>query len=251
MSRRCGSVAALVIASWILCLIPLGCVGADRGSPKRSDNLLGLGKIGPGPINLSVWTNKPSGQLFKTGERVIIRFKADKDCYVTVLNVSARGDVAVLLPSKERPDNFIKAGQEYSLFGDDSSVRLEMGKGLPEVKAVFYVTSRPFSLDPQGIPEDRLVLQIPHTEKESLDALAAKIERAAAAPGFNRVILAIKSESAGGPNLKLMGPAPRPLPSMPGRERREGPTAIEPSRSDSEPPETLTGTQGVKPDTER
>lgn len=251
MSRRCGGVATLLIVSWILCLIPVGCLGADRGSPKRSDNLLGLGKIGPGPINLSVWTNKPSGQLFKTGERVIIHFKADKDCYVTVLNVSVRGDVAVLLPSKERPDNFIKAGQEYSLFGDDSSVRLEMGKGLPKVEAVFYVTSGPISLDPLVIPEDRLVLQIPHTEKESLGVLAAKIEKASAAPGFNRVILAIKSEPAGGPNLKLMGPAPRPLPSSPARERPEGPTGIEPSRSDSEQPETLTGTQGVKPGTGR
>lgn len=251
MSRRCGGVATLLIVLWIVCLIPVGCFGADQAVSKRSDNLLGLGKIGPGPINLSVWTNKPSGQLFKTGERVIIHFKADRDCYVTVLNVSARGDVAVLLPSKERPDNLIKAGQEYSLFGDDSNVRLEMGKGLPEVKAVFYVTAGPISLDPLVIPEGRLVLQIPHTERESLGVLAAKIEKASGVPGFNRVILAIKSEPAGGPNLKLMGPAPRPHPSMPGRERREGPTAIEPSRSDSEPPETLTGTQGVKPDTER
>jgi hypothetical protein len=251
MSRRSGDVATLLIVSWILCLIAVGCLGADQEASKQSDNFLGLGKIGPGPINVSVWTNKPSGQQFKTGERVIIHFKADKDCYVTALNVSAHGDVTVLLPSKERPDNFIRAGQEYSLFGDDSNVRLEMGKGLPEVKAVFYVTSRQFSLDPQGIPEDRLVLQIPHTEKESMDALAAKIERAAAAPGFNRVILAIKSEPAGGPNLRLMGPAPRPLPSGPGSERPEGPAGIEPSRSDSEQPESLTGTQGVKPDTKR
>ncbi|MBI5250170.1 MAG: DUF4384 domain-containing protein, partial [Desulfomonile tiedjei] len=132
MSQRSGGAATLLIISWILCLIPVGCFGADPRASKQSDNLLGLGKMGTAPINLSVWTNKPVGQQFKTGERVIIHFKADRDCYVTVLNVSARGDVAVLLPSKERPDNLIKAGQEYSLFGDDSNVRLEMGKGLPE-----------------------------------------------------------------------------------------------------------------------
>jgi hypothetical protein len=251
MSRKCAVVSTLLSGLLIVCLMVADCFGADRVGSKQSENLLNLGTIGPEPINLSVWTNRPAGQKFKTGDRVVIYFKADKDCYVTALNVSAQGDVAVLLPSKEHPDNFIKAGQEYSLFGDDSNVRLEMGKGLPEVKAVFYATSQPISLDPLVIPELRLVLQIPHTEKESLGVLVAKIEKASAVPGFNRVILAIKSEPAGGPNLKLMGPAPRPQPSMPGSERREGPAGIEPSRSDSEQPETLTGTQGVKPDKQR
>jgi hypothetical protein len=251
MSRRCVVVSTLLSGLLIVWLMVAGCFGEDRGGPKQSENLLNLGKIGTGPINLSVWTNKPAGQKFKTGDRVVIYFKADKDCYVTALNVSAQGDVAVLLPSKEHPDNFIKAGQEYSLFGNDSRVRLEMGKGLPEVKAVFYVTSQPISLDPLRIPEDRLVLQIPHTDKESLGIVAARIEKASAASGFNRVTLAIKSEAPGGPNLKLMGPAPRALPSKPPGEPPEGLTGTAPSRSDSERPESLTGTHGVKSGTER
>lgn len=251
MCRRCVVVSTLLSSLLIVWLMVAGCFGADRGGSKQSENLFNLGKIGPGPINLSVWTNKPAGQKFKTGDRVVIYFKANKDCYVTALNVSGQGDVVVLLPNKEHPDNFIKAGQEYSLFGHDSRVRLEMGKGLPEVKAVFYVTSQPISPEHLRIPEDRLVLQIPHTDKESLDSFVAGIEKAAAVGGFNRVTLAIKSEAPGGPKLKLMGPAPRGLPSKPGSERPEGPPGNEPSRSDSERPESLTGTQGVKPGTER
>lgn len=235
MSRKCVGAAALLSGLFVLYLIPICCFGADQGASKGWEKLLNIGAIGSEHINVSVWTNKPSGHKFKTGERVIIYFKADKDCYLTALNVSAQGDVTVLFPSKEHPESFLKAGRKYSLFDDDSSVRLTIGKGVPEVKAVFYVTAGPISLDPLVISENQPVVHIPHKQQESIDILAARIQKASAAPGFNRVILAIKSEPEGGPNLKLMGPAPRPLPSRPG----------------GEPPESLTGTQGVKPDTGR
>lgn len=231
MSRKYVGVATLLSGLFILYLIPINCFGAGQWASK----LLSLGAIRSEPIKFSVWTNKPSEHKFKTGERVIIYFEADKDCYVTALNVSARGDVAVLFPNKEHPDSFVKAGQKYSLFGNDSSVRLKIGKGIPEVKVVFYVTTGPISLDPLVIPENQSVVHIPREQQESIDILAARIEKASAAPGFNRVILAIKCEPEGGPDLKLMAPVPKPVPSKPS----------------GEPPESLTGTQGVKPDTGR
>ncbi|MBI5249863.1 MAG: hypothetical protein HY912_10250, partial [Desulfomonile tiedjei] len=80
----------------------------------------------------------------------------------------------------------------------------------------------------------RPVLQIRATDRESMDVIAGKIQKASAKPGFNRAILAIKTETEEGPSLRLMGPA-KGAPSAP----------------DSERPESLTGVQGVKPGSER
>ncbi|MBI5251256.1 MAG: DUF4384 domain-containing protein, partial [Desulfomonile tiedjei] len=148
MSRRWAATLAVTGAFLILCSMPKTSLGADQGGTKQSEDLLSLGTLGPSPIALSVWTNQPPGYKFKAGDRVVIYFKVDRDCYVTALNISTQGDVTVLFPSKEHPDNHVKAGEQYSLFGDDSRIRLVMGTGLPEVKTVFYATSEPVSLDP-------------------------------------------------------------------------------------------------------
>jgi hypothetical protein len=235
MIRKFAGVLSFASACLILLAISGPTFGADQASSvKESERLLTVGAIGPAAIDLAVWTNQPSAHKFKAGDRVIIYFKADRDCYVTALNVSTQGDVSVLFPTREHPDNFVKAGDQYSLFGDDSSVRLVMGKGIPEVKMVFYVTSQRVALDPLKIPEDKPVLQIPGRDKESMLIIADKLEKASLVQGFNRLIVDIKSENEEGPGLKLMGP----LKSVP-------------SDAKSERPESLTGVQGVKPETER
>jgi hypothetical protein len=232
MSRRCSAVSLIATGFLILSLILAQGAGADQAASKGSEKLLNLGKIGSKPINVSIWTNQPAGHKFKPGDRVVIYFKADTDCYITALNISAKGDVAVLFPSREHPNNFVKAGEQYSLFGDDSSIRLVMGEGLPEVKTVFYATSEPVSMESLTIPADKPVLQIANTDNQSIDIIAAQIEKASAKPGYNRAVFAIKGEAAGGPGLRLMGP-----------ERRSAPY-----RPESDRPEGLTGVQGVKPE---
>jgi len=143
MSRSFVGAFVLLATFLLQSLIPGVCPGENRESSNEAEKLLKLGSVGSHPINLSVWTNKPIGESFKAGDRVVVYFKADQDCYITALNVSAQGDVTVLFPSKEHPDNFVKAGRQYSLFDDDSRIRLMMRKGLPQVKAAFYVTSIP------------------------------------------------------------------------------------------------------------
>lgn len=229
MPRVRMSAVRIIVTFAIFC--PLIIFSAELS---YAQDLLTIGRIGSNPIPLHVWTNQPTGTAFKAGDRVVIYFKADRDCYVTALNVSEKGDVSILFPSKEHPDSFIAAGREYTIFGDKSKIRLVMGKGLPEVKTVFYVTPAPITLP--SPPEDKLVLQISADQKEFLSDIAQTIERASNQAEFNRVLLTIKSEQDGGPTLKLMGPTPAPGV---------------PERSDSERPEGVTGTQGLKPNPER
>jgi len=219
----------LVILAWPV-------LGSQTEPSDTAGRLPTIGTIGPDPINITVWTNRPSGETFKAGDRVIIYFKADRQCYVTVVNISKAGDVAILFPNRESPDNLVQANQQYTLFGEKSNARLVMGRGLTEAKTVFYASSKPVPLDPLRIPASQLVIRIPHSSESDLKLLAERIGEMAHRPGYNRVLLKVKGDSDETPDLKLMG-----------KDLHER----VPSKSESDPPETITGAQGVKPRPDR
>ena len=206
------------------------CISQEKNWSDTAQLLTTLGDIGPEAVGLKVWTNKPPGYAFKTGDRVMIHFVADRNCYVAVLNVSKAGNVAVLFPNRETPDNSVKGGVEYTLFSDDSSVKLLMGSGLSEAMTVFYISAEPFSLDSIKIPEGKVFVKLAAGDKD-LSVLTGILTEVSKKSGYNRVLLSIKGATTEAGDLKLMGP-----------ERHKA----APRRSESEIPETVTGTQGVK-----
>jgi len=166
---------------------------------------MSVGKIEAGAIKLDIWTNQPADKPFEDGDRVVIHFKADRPCYVMVANVSSTGNVSIVFPNKEHTDNRIDGGKEYVLFGDDSQLKLVMGKGVSEPKLVFYTSSVPFELSGFKVPDDQAVLAIPATARDRLKMLRESIARAARNKGFNLQVLSLKGKPQGKVDLKLMG----------------------------------------------
>lgn len=191
--------------------------------------LLSIGKIGPDAIKLKVWTNIPEGRAAKVGERIVIHFKADRDCYVVVANVSAKGTVAIVFPNRDQPDNRVALGKEYTLFGKDSKLKLVLGKGASGAKLVFFASPQSIDLAPLKISGKNLAIVIPASATEELKTLRAKMEQVSKVKGFYRAVLSIRSKPKGKSGLRLMGP-----PSVKG---------IRPGRS-SDKLGDVTGTRG-------
>jgi Domain of unknown function (DUF4384) len=232
MSSRITFTVPIVIFFTTLCLLVVAStlLSQDKAAANSAHLLTTLGEIGPDAVKLKVWTNKPPDSVFKMGDRVIIHFVADRDCHLAVLNVSKAGNVAVLFPNRETPDNSIKGGVEHTLFGDDSSMKLVMSQGISEATTVFYVSAEPFSLDPLKISEGKAVVKL-SAEDKGLKILIGTLRQVSKKSGYNRVLLSIKGPKKA-QGLRLMGPSPR---------------KAAPHKSDSEIPETVTGAQGLKP----
>ncbi len=49
----------------------------------------------------------------RIGDEIRFRFTAERDCYVTLVNVGTSGKVTVLFPNQHRPDGRVRAGQVY------------------------------------------------------------------------------------------------------------------------------------------
>lgn len=60
-------------------------------------------------------TCKLNKKIFRSGDEMIIRVKASKPSYITVLNFSADGKVILLYPNQLRKDNYVLALEEFQI----------------------------------------------------------------------------------------------------------------------------------------
>jgi len=193
-----------------------GAFGSDQPVTAPGGSLLSIGTVGPGAIGLKVWTEPSSDTPFKVGDRVIIHFKADRDCHILAANVSPKGDVAIIFPNGEQPDSSAKANREYTLFGANSKLKLVFGRGISEALLVFYVSTDPIDLQPLKMTESQGVVLIPSNEQEKLGLLRAKIEQISKLRGFNRQVVSLQGDPKKPAGLRLMGLPAKPVSTGPG-----------------------------------
>ena len=192
---------------------------------------MSIGNVGPGAIGLKVWTEPSSDTPFKVGDRVIIRFKADRDCHVLAANVSPKGDVAIIFPNVDHPDSLARANKEYTLHGTNSKLKLVFGKGISEARLVFYVSPDAVDLQPFKMTESQGIVLIPSSEQEKLGLLRAKIEQISRLAGFNRHVVSLQVDPKKPAGFRLMGLPTKPVSTGPGnvtgtRGRAEDPQEL-------------------------
>ncbi|ACR79622.1 MULTISPECIES: PEGA domain-containing protein [Kosmotoga] len=96
-----------------------------------------------------LWTNKPTGSMYLSGEEMVIHFKTNKDAYVTILDILPNGKIKVLFPNKFEKDNFIQADVEYTLPGTSSEYRLLTGDITGKEVFILIASTEPlYFLDP-------------------------------------------------------------------------------------------------------
>ena len=231
-----------LVVGFITIVIGLGSLylahGSDMSDTSGTAGLQSIGQPGGDAVSLKVWTDKEPGQVFKQGDRAVVSFQAERTAYLTALAVSSDGNVHVIFPNKELPNNMIQQGKVYTLFGDDSSLRLETGKNFKNAGIIFFLSSTPFSLDPLKTTGDRPYLFIPASATDKINELKDKLKDISRKPGFNRVVLPLAGGY--GQNLEPKFSVLSAQPSDVLRKDLSG--GVE-----SSTPETLTGSAGVKP----
>lgn len=112
----------------------------------ESADLLGFNipdTAGNASFKISVRTDR---DVYRLGDRARIYLTANRDCYVTVLNMRSNGDITRLFPNKYDKNNFIKANIEHSVPEKGSRYELAISEppGRESIKVI--ATSRQVSL---------------------------------------------------------------------------------------------------------
>ncbi len=89
-------------------------------------------------IKFEIKTDKDE---YKVGEDVVIQFKADKDCYLALIDIGTSGKTIILFPNKWHPDNKIEKDKTYTIppLGSNFSYRVMVPTGVEHIKALASV----------------------------------------------------------------------------------------------------------------
>lgn len=69
----------------------------------------------PTGLTVRVWTDKTA---YAVGDKITIHFETNQDCYLTLIDIDARGNATVLFPNRYNRENRIEAGRTYTIPGD-------------------------------------------------------------------------------------------------------------------------------------
>lgn len=64
-------------------------------------------------FNVVLWAERGSYGIYKDGERLVLKIKSDKDCYIKLLHTAVDGKITLIFPNKFENNNFIKANETY------------------------------------------------------------------------------------------------------------------------------------------
>lgn len=75
---------------------------------------------------------------YRIGDRIVVYFKTDRDCYLTLFNIGTSGKLAVLFPNNLFQNNFITANKMYAIPGDEYPFEYELSgpRGVEKIKAI-------------------------------------------------------------------------------------------------------------------
>jgi outer membrane protein OmpA-like peptidoglycan-associated protein len=102
----------------VFCVLVISGMPAFAQTRPRTENNLAVRKIVPQPrntVNVDIGFDKQCGASYRQGEKIVISFKTDVDAYVTIYDIDTRGEVSVLFPNREVPNNYVRANRTYTL----------------------------------------------------------------------------------------------------------------------------------------
>lgn len=142
-------------------------------------------------FKIEVWTEKgdfhqgardisviPKTIAYRIGDKINLYFRAEKDCYLTLINYGTSGKLTVLLPNSLFQDNFIEGGRIYAIPGEDYRFDyiLSGPSGTERIKAIG--TTQKINLTDMKFNKDE-VFKTSSAAARDISVVAKKIEGAA------------------------------------------------------------------------
>jgi hypothetical protein len=195
------------------CLVPINAQSSTQNILQKLSQI----KQSQPSFNIKLKVDKEKYQL---GDPIEFSFRVDRDCYLTLIEVATEGVVRVIYPNKLCPDNFVKAGKNYSIPRDcNFQINLSGPSGIERLKAIATTWKTDiFRMNFQneeyfffeGKPDDKVIIN-------GLDNLAKALKNkgtwSETSLDFEVLETAPSKRKKRGLEGKIGQPAPKPTPS--------------------------------------
>jgi hypothetical protein len=175
----------------------------EKGEPETINNLLGnkMKKInhddasaGDQDLKVDLWAERAtktenlsrdinivpakSDDTFSIGDKINIKFKSSKDCYLTLLNLGTSGKLTILYPNSLHKDNFINKGVLYEIPGNEYGFEYQLSgpAGTEKLKAI--VTEQKINLLESQLSSDGTLFKTisPEAASRDISIIEKKVE---------------------------------------------------------------------------
>ncbi len=75
---------------------------------------------------------------YRIGDKIVVYFRSDEDCYLTLFNIGTSGKLTILFPNYLFQNNFTRADRIYAIPGDEYPFEYELSgpPGVETIKAI-------------------------------------------------------------------------------------------------------------------
>lgn len=151
-------------------------------------------------FKVEIKPERPDGK-YRPGEQVTLVFKANKDCYINIMDIGTSGKVRIIYPNQWHKNNKIEKGKTYKLPQDNSkfSFKVEPPAGDNYIKAIATLNKvdliKQEHLDTQGAFAE---LKDPETGIKDIGVTLNKISGKKWAEANTKIIIEspVKAETA-------------------------------------------------------
>jgi hypothetical protein len=92
------------------------------------------------PFGLEVTLDRGANATYRDGDALALRVKSERDCYLTIYNLDARGRVTLLFPNGYQTDSRVSGGEQHLVPAPAASWELRVG-GEPGVESIQVIAS--------------------------------------------------------------------------------------------------------------
>jgi len=92
------------------------------------------------PVRIEIWVDRGEGATYREGNRVGVRFRTNRDCFVVIYDIDTEGFLTLLYPDDPYDDGFVRGGRVYRLPGSRAGYDL-VAEGPPGVEYVAAVAA--------------------------------------------------------------------------------------------------------------
>jgi hypothetical protein len=87
------------------------------------------------PLSVEIKTDRP---IYQIGDKIILTARANRNCYLTLYDISTLGEVSQIFPNRYAQDSFITAGHVYSIptKSDEFDFFVNGPPGMERVRAI-------------------------------------------------------------------------------------------------------------------
>ena len=101
-------------------------------------------------FDIELWTAKKTERIrdvrdtnirarrYRIGDRIVVYFRSDRDCYLTLFNIGTSGTLTVLFPNYLFQNNFTRVNRIYAIPGAEYPFEYELSgpSGVEKIKAI-------------------------------------------------------------------------------------------------------------------